>query len=157
MENIIRNVLTDYGELWAIIFAKTCPCCESPFEYGMAYIESEGYRPLTVNGCRIWKAGEDLKYKVDMSERVYLTYAGVYRCCGFFCEKILHYLEVKERNIQNSTRRRKERRDAIRALRPDPVCKYCNQPFKSKRSDALYCSDKCRQQAHRKRISDSLA
>lgn len=150
MEILNRNVVTDYGELNAMIFVSVCPVCESTFEYGMAYIENPpGYYPLMVNNCRTWEAGEDVEYKIDMSEKVHATYSGAYLYCSVLCEKILYYYVVKERNIKNSTRRRKERRDAARALRPDPICKCCNKTFKSKRSDAKYCSDRCRQKAHR--------
>lgn len=70
-----------------------------------------------------------------------------------WCESCRNYMEKRQRQIKTSTARRKERRDAARALRPDPICKYCHQSFKAKRIDAKYCSDSCRQNGHRERKS----
>lgn len=68
-----------------------------------------------------------------------------------WCESCRNYMEKKQRRISISTARRKERRDTARALRPDPICKHCLQPFKALRSDAKYCSDTCRKSGERGR------
>ena len=34
------------------------------------------------------------------------------------------------------------------------VCAFCGEGFESKRADGRYCSDRCRQQAHRKPVTD---
>lgn len=56
-------------------------------------------------------------------------------------------------NTKNSTQRRKERRDAARKLRPDTLCAYCKKPFRPLRSDAKYCSNKCKQAEYREKNS----
>lgn len=42
----------------------------------------------------------------------------------------------------------------IRAYRWEKYCEVCGGPFTAKRSHALYCSNKCRQQAWRDRARD---
>jgi len=45
--------------------------------------------------------------------------------------------------------RRKRKRDARSA-----TCATCGEGFKGKRADARFCSDTCRQKAHRKSVTD---
>jgi hypothetical protein len=42
------------------------------------------------------------------------------------------------------------RREALLTRRPPVICFVCLKEFRSKRSDARFCSERCRQQAHRK-------
>ncbi|MGO8933599.1 MAG: hypothetical protein ACLQDA_07815 [Terracidiphilus sp.] len=42
------------------------------------------------------------------------------------------------------------RRKQVLAKRPPAICQICLKEFTRKRSDARFCSDRCRQQAHRK-------
>jgi hypothetical protein len=46
------------------------------------------------------------------------------------------------------------RRDAERRriVRVEAVCSECHKPFVPTRSDALFCSNKCRQASHRQRV-----
>ncbi len=63
--------------------------------------------------------------------------------------------QQKERE-QEAAKRRKwyERRKARRLLRtPSTVCAACESKFNGKRKDARYCSDACRQKAHRKAVT----
>jgi hypothetical protein len=46
---------------------------------------------------------------------------------------------------------RKERRER---RRPPTTCAACGVQFKGKRKDARFCSDKCRQKAHRKAVTE---
>ena len=46
------------------------------------------------------------------------------------------------------------RRKVALATRPPAFCAVCGKGFKSKRADSRYCSDRCRQQAHRKPVTD---
>jgi len=47
-----------------------------------------------------------------------------------------------------------QRRKELLATRPPAICAVCGKGFKSKRADSRYCSDRCRQQAHRKPVTD---
>ena len=155
MEIVCRSVKTDMGELNAMIFTNTCPVCGSEYEYGMVNIhEPSGYYPITANGSQIWEPGYSEDYKVDITTHVFGDYSQSHPYC-VWCGILLRSAAQQQRNTQNSTMRRKARKEEARSLQPDPICKYCQQPFKSKRSDALYCSDKCRQQAHRKGVQKS--
>jgi hypothetical protein len=42
------------------------------------------------------------------------------------------------------------RRSNLLARRPPTICSVCLKEFRTKRSDARFCSDRCRQHAHRK-------
>jgi len=43
------------------------------------------------------------------------------------------------------------------AMRKAVKCSVCGTDFKGKRTDARYCSAACRQQAHRKRVTDKTS
>jgi predicted nucleic acid-binding Zn ribbon protein len=47
-----------------------------------------------------------------------------------------------------------QRRQEVLAVKPPAVCAVCGKGFKSKRADSRYCSDRCRQKAHRKSVTD---
>ena len=47
-----------------------------------------------------------------------------------------------------------QRRQRLLAKRPTATCAVCGESFKAKRDDARFCSDRCRQQAHRKPVTD---
>lgn len=149
-----RDIVTDMGiTLHALIFGHVCPNCKIEFETGMAHVlELGGYFPICIDGYRMWETGYQGQYSIDPTEQVYGTYGAAHVFCSHVCFKAAKHADTIARNIANSTRRRKERRDAERALRPEPICNYCHQPFKAKRIDAKYCSDKCRQNGRRAKI-----
>jgi len=138
VELFYKTVTLDTGKVVdSIIFPRTCITCGNEFESGMTNVtELGGFFPLLADGRRTWKPDYQGNYTIDASEQVYGTYAQSNIFCRNLCFRIYRYYETKARNIANSTRRRKQRRDAVRALRPDPVCQYCQQPFKAKRIDA---------------------
>jgi hypothetical protein len=148
-----RNIITDIGLiLEAMIFGHVCPNCKSEFETGMAHVrELGGYFPVCIDGYSMWEIGYCGQYGIDSTTQVYATYAGQHIFCSPTCYKAAKHADTITRNIANSTRRRKERRDAVRALRPDSICQYCHRPFRAKRIDAKYCSDNCRKSSHRAR------
>jgi hypothetical protein len=67
--------------------------------------------------------------------------------------------QEEEQNLESAKRRAwyRARRERQLARRAAPICRGCDKPFKSKRTDALYCSPTCRQRAHRKRVTDKNA
>ena len=146
-----KKINLDTGEaVGAIVFNRECFACGNEFEFGMVHVtELKGLFPLLAEKRRTWKPDYQVNYTIDTSEQVYDKYAQSNLFCRNLCSRLYRYYATKARNIENSTRRRKERRDAARASRPDPVCRYCHQPFKAKRTDAKYCSDSCRQNLHR--------
>ena len=152
MVGLLQKTITlDTGKVVdAIVFSRTCLYCENKFEFGMVHVtEIKGFYPLLAEKRRTWKPDFQGNYTIDTTEQVYDTYAQSNLFCRNLCFRLARYYATKARNIDNSTRRRKERRDAARALRPDPICQYCHQPFKAKRTDAKHCSDSCRQNGHR--------
>jgi hypothetical protein len=68
--------------------------------------------------------------------------------CKAEWEKRLEQEREKERLKQ------RERRARRRASRPPATCEVCKTRFKRNRTDARFCSNKCRQRAHRKRVTD---
>lgn len=151
VESSSRDIVTADGlTLNAFIYGHVCPNCKIEFETGMAYVqELGGYFPICIDGYRMWETWYQGQYSIDPTEQVYATYSAAHTFCSRICFNAAKHAVSMARNIANSTRRRTERRDAARALRPNQICQYCNQPFKAKRSDAKYCSDKCRQNGHR--------
>jgi hypothetical protein len=49
--------------------------------------------------------------------------------------------------------RRKAHRECLKSLMPPTICP-CGAEFKGRRTDARFCSDVCRQRAHRKAVTD---
>lgn len=47
----------------------------------------------------------------------------------------------------------KHKREKRLAMRKDTVCKTCGNTFTPKRSDAVYCSNACRQKAYRQSVT----
>lgn len=154
MEDIsFRDIVTDTGLTFnAMIFGHVCPNCKIEFETGMAYVSDlGGYFPIGIDGYSMWEIGYYGQYSINSTTQVYGTYAGQHVFCSPKCYKAVKHAATVTRNIANSTARRKARRDAARALKPDSICQYCHQHFKESRIDAKYCSDKCRQAGHRKK------
>jgi hypothetical protein len=82
--------------------------------------------------------------------------------CEDCCDTIpLYYCDVCKAEYDNRGQRDFERRttkqrakyarrrDRVLACRPPTICSVCLKEFRTKRSDARFCSDRCRQQAHR--------
>jgi len=46
------------------------------------------------------------------------------------------------------------RRKKLKELEREKICPICNEPFKAKRKDSLYCSPKCKQKAYRTSVTD---
>ena len=59
--------------------------------------------------------------------------------------------QEKERERENAKRRKwyAERKATLARARPPTICATCGEKFKGKRTDARFCSDACRQRAHR--------
>ena len=49
----------------------------------------------------------------------------------------------------------KHKREKRLAMRKDTVCKTCGNTFTPKRSNAVYCSNACRQKAYRQSVTDN--
>lgn len=133
-----------YGVCEGVVCTCICDSCGEEYERVKAYVPE----------LKEWK----WVMKYIHSEKYFVDNWAVIpeRCCNSFCrEASIKKAERVAHNTANSTRRRKERRDAARALRPDPICQYCQQPFKAHRSDAKYCSDNCRQNGHRSKQEES--
>lgn len=113
--------------------------------------ELGGYFPICIDNYRMWEIGYHGQYSIDTTEQVYATYGGAHVFCGRACHKAAKHANTIARNIANSTRRRKERRDAARKELPDTICSQCQKPFRPLRKDAKVCSDACRQEAYRDR------
>jgi hypothetical protein len=129
------------------IFFCECEQCGKKYKVGEARsITDNNTWPDILDYFGPWLLKNGEFYSLNLDNPAYTAY---YQFCSLECCLNACKTEKEARNIANSTRRRKERRDAARALRPDPICQYCHQPFKAKRSDAKYCSDKCRQNGHR--------
>jgi hypothetical protein len=62
--------------------------------------------------------------------------------------------EKFERRTAKQRAQYARRRKELLATRPPMVCAFCGEGFESKRADGRYCSDRCRQQAHRKPVTD---
>lgn len=146
-------------ELKAEITLCECEYCKMQYEIGKAYHpEYKEWVALKRGYCtKLVECSYDM-YSIDYNP---LPSECDSRFCCSECSRKFEEEERKAqdaariaRNTANSTRVRKERRDAARALRPDPICQYCHQPFKAKRTDAKYCSDYCRQNGHRAKLSN---
>ena len=68
--------------------------------------------------------------------------------------------EYEKRRRDETERRTKKqraqyarRRKRVLAHRPPAICPECQKEFERKRSDARFCSDRCRQKAHRAAIT----
>jgi hypothetical protein len=59
--------------------------------------------------------------------------------------------QQKEFEVRTAKQRAEyaQRRADILARRPETICPVCRKQFTAKRSDARFCSDRCRQKAHR--------
>ena len=51
----------------------------------------------------------------------------------------------------------KELTQRRREARQDRLCKCCGKAFTPKRSDAVYCSNACRQKAYRQNVTDAAS
>jgi len=61
--------------------------------------------------------------------------------------------EFERRTTKQRTQYARRRKELL-AMRPPAICAACGEGFKSKRADGRYCSDRCRQKAHRKSVTD---
>jgi hypothetical protein len=50
-------------------------------------------------------------------------------------------------------RRRRDSSDNIRPIRPARMCEQCCKPYEPQRSSSRFCSETCRQRAHRHKVS----
>jgi hypothetical protein len=61
--------------------------------------------------------------------------------------------EFERRTTKQRAQYARRRKEQLATKRPS-ICAVCGEGFKSKRADSRYCSDKCRQKAHRKPVTD---
>jgi hypothetical protein len=63
--------------------------------------------------------------------------------------------QQKERDEEAAKRRAwyARRKERLARLKPPTTCASCRSKFKSKRKDARFCCDNCRQRAHRKSVT----
>ena len=64
--------------------------------------------------------------------------------------------EFERRTVKQRAQYARRRKRTL-AKRPQVICAECGTPFKRKRGDARFCSDRCRQRAHRKTVTDKAS
>ena len=74
----------------------------------------------------------------------------VSKCANYDKEYCLYSLCGNRGYQKELTQRRRE-------ARQDRICKCCGKAFTPKRSDAVYCSNACRQKAYRQNVADNAS
>jgi hypothetical protein len=74
----------------------------------------------------------------------------MYRCDSCRAKEEERRRKERERENAKARKRRARRRDRRLARQPSSICPECDGEFKPARKDARYCSNACRQRAHRR-------
>jgi hypothetical protein len=68
----------------------------------------------------------------------------------FYCDMCRKkWDEIRQKERDWAALQQRKRRARRKAMRPPATCTTCHTKFKGKRRDARFCSDACRQKAHR--------